>query len=73
MAWTNQNKNTSSFIDGVKQFLISFLLWTDTDGSDGGYLVYTDGSGGEGRIILEDHSFADLPKHPSLFTNQVKH
>lgn len=73
MSWSFSDKNTSSFIDGVKQFLVSFLLWTDTDGSDGGYLMYTDSDGDEGRIILEDHSFADLEKHPSLFTNQPKH
>lgn len=68
MTWNDQSKNLSSFANGVKQFLISYLLWTD-----GGYLMYTDENGDEGRIILEDHSFANLPQHPSLFGDGSKH
>lgn len=71
--WNNQQKHNSNFRDQVKNFLINFLLWTDDTGESQGYLMYTDDDGGEGRIILENHSFANLPKNPSIFTNQVKH
>lgn len=68
--WNNQEKNNSNFVDQAKNFLINFLLWGDEPET---YLMYTDEDGGEGRIILEDHSFANLPKNPSIFQNQVKH
>jgi len=70
--FSNPGKNSSSFVDSIKQALISFLLWTDDTGESQGYLMYTDEFGGEGRIILEDQSFANLQKHPALYQNQNK-
>lgn len=63
MSWSNLVKNLSSYANGVKERLISFLLQ-----ENGAYLLLEDG----GRIILEDLSFQDKAKNQSTWINLTK-
>lgn len=64
MAWSNILKNISSYANGVKERLISYLLQ-----EDGAYLLLEDG----GKIVLEDLSFENQTKNDSTYSNLPKY
>jgi len=63
MPWTNLTKSVSTYVNGIKEKLISFLLQ-----EDGAYLLMEDG----GKIILEDHSFDNNDKNSSTYNHPSK-
>ena len=61
--WTNISKNTSTWVNAVKQALFGYLLK-----EDGFYLLLETG----GKIIIGDNSWTNYTKNTATYTNLTK-
>lgn len=61
--WSTLSKNVSSWVAGVRNKLVSYLLK-----EDGAYLLLETG----GKIILFDYSYENQSKNNTTWTKQSK-